>query len=224
MVFGSIAALYSRADLAGGLKESGAATAPQARRNLVRSALIAAQVAFSYILLIGAGLMVHSLIQLEQVDPGFVPQKVLAVGFDLKWSSYNKPEKTRSFASACWQSGVSARRVRGRGLIQLSAGSGHFRHERHGSDVPRRRRRAVGCRNAASRIYPRRHSWLFPDARNSAGRWPRFSRSDNEEALSVAVISRSLARRRWGTQDPVGRRITFDNGKNGPPSSAWSAT
>ena len=64
----------------------------------MRSALIAAQVAFSYVLLIGAGLMVHSLIQLERVDPGFAPEHLFAVGIDLNFTKYPDPPSRRMAA------------------------------------------------------------------------------------------------------------------------------
>jgi len=80
------------------LKEGGRANAERSRR-LVRSLLIAAQVAFSYVLLIGAGLMVHSLIQMNRVDAGFVPQRVFAVGFDRNWSTYRTMEQRRTYSN-----------------------------------------------------------------------------------------------------------------------------
>jgi len=40
-----------------------------------------------------------------------------------------------------------------------------------------------------------------------------FREDDNQGAERVAVISRSLARQRWGSQDPAGRRVTFNDGK-----------
>jgi putative ABC transport system permease protein len=214
IVFGSMSALYSRADLATSLKESGLQLAPGARRNLLRGALIAAQVAFSYVLLIGAGLMVRSFIQLQRVDPGFVPQKVLAVSFDLNWSSYNKPEKTRSVSKRLLakmesQPGVSAAAVSSSfpldpDIFGMNGMDQTFRLE--GAVQSDAEAQPVAAIRAATPGYFQTLGIPLISGRV-------FHESDNEESLPVAVISRSLARKRWGTQDPVGRRITFDNGK-----------
>jgi putative ABC transport system permease protein len=95
---GTLAAMQTRSSLSVSLKQEAAQSAPRASRSLVRSALIAAQVAFSYVLLIGAGLMVNSLIKLQSVDPGFVPQRVFAVGVDLNFTRYGDPKTRRAAA------------------------------------------------------------------------------------------------------------------------------
>jgi putative ABC transport system permease protein len=41
-----------------------------------------------------------------------------------------------------------------------------------------------------------------------------FTEADETEVQQVAVINQTLARHRWGKEDPVGRRISFDQGKN----------
>ena len=69
---------------------------PALRAGMVRKVLIAAQVAFSYMLLIGAGLMVNSLVRLERVDPGFATQRVFAVSFDLNFTRYPNPASQRT--------------------------------------------------------------------------------------------------------------------------------
>src|SRR5258708_4808791 len=77
IVFGSVSALATRKDVAPHLREgSTQATAGRSRR-LVRDLLIVAQVAFSFMLLVGARLLMRSLTKLEQADPGFVPQRGL---------------------------------------------------------------------------------------------------------------------------------------------------
>jgi putative ABC transport system permease protein len=40
-----------------------------------------------------------------------------------------------------------------------------------------------------------------------------FAETDNEKALPVAVINQSTARHRWGDEDPIGRRVSFDRGQ-----------
>ena len=62
-------------------------------RNRTRSLLVVFESAIAVMLLIGAGLLVRSLIALQQVDPGFDPNNVLTLRVDLARSKYNTPEK-----------------------------------------------------------------------------------------------------------------------------------
>ena len=215
VVFGSMAALYSRTDLAHGLKEGGLQLAPEGRRNLVRSALIAAQVAFSYILLIGAGLMVRSFIQLARVDAGFVPQRVFAVSFDLNWSRYTKPEQIRSVADRLLeklqpQPGVlSAALSSSFPLDPDTIGTNGWSQTFQIEGIPRSDAETppVAAMRAATTDYFRTLGIPLVSGRT-------FRESDTPEALPVGVISRSLAHRRWGARDPVGRRVSFDKGEH----------
>ena len=86
IVFGTVSALFSRVNLTSGLKE-GTAGAGQ-HRNRIRSMLIVSQVAFSFVLLIGAGLMLRSLFKMLAVNPGFKSQHVLAMKINFNWSKY----------------------------------------------------------------------------------------------------------------------------------------
>src|SRR6202030_3563012 len=79
------------------LKEGGSQSTLGFVRGRLRSALIVAQVAVSFLLLIGAGLTVRSLINLQRVDPGFRPENVLTVQFSLDFSRYTSDDKTLGF-------------------------------------------------------------------------------------------------------------------------------
>jgi putative ABC transport system permease protein len=214
VVFGSLAALYSRTDLATGLK-AGVQRAAEGRRNLVRSALIAAQVAFSYVLLIGAGLMVRSFIQLARVDGGFVPQRVLAVSFDLNWSRYTKPEQIRSVADRLIekvqvQPGVLSAALSSSFPLDpdtLGTNGWSLTFQIEGIPHSDAETPPVAAIRAATPDYFRTLGIPLVSGRT-------FRESDTPEALLVAVISRSLAHRRWGALDPVGRRVSFDNGEH----------
>jgi putative ABC transport system permease protein len=82
-LFGTVPALRaSRPDLADVLRSSGR-TPGLSGGNLLRSAVVVAEVALSFVLLIGGGLMVRSFIELSRIHPGYDPKGVLTfqVGF-----------------------------------------------------------------------------------------------------------------------------------------------
>jgi len=82
VLFGTLPALRAtRIDLSPALKE-GKGMASIARRSALARALIVSQVALSLVLLIGAGLFLHTLAKLAQVDTGFNKQNVLLFGID----------------------------------------------------------------------------------------------------------------------------------------------
>ncbi|MEO8595618.1 MAG: ABC transporter permease [Candidatus Solibacter sp.] len=88
LIFGLVPALQtSRLDIRGVLNESGRGIAG-GRRNWTRGALVAAEVALSLVLLIGAGLMVRTLGWLNSLNPGFDTHNVLAAEASLQDARY----------------------------------------------------------------------------------------------------------------------------------------
>lgn len=63
----------------------------------VREALVAAEVALAFALLIGAGLMIRSIIRLYQIDAGFDPNHVLTAQLSLPSARYPKVEQRMAF-------------------------------------------------------------------------------------------------------------------------------
>ncbi len=66
-------------------------------RRRIREGLIAAQVAISFVLLIGAGLMVRSFVKLRAVDAGFDAERVLTAVVDLDWVKYDNGAERRNY-------------------------------------------------------------------------------------------------------------------------------
>ena len=100
LLFGLAPALRTmNVNLNDSLKEGVRGAGESVVRNRTRSLLVVFESAVAVMLLIGAGLLVRSLIALQRVDPGFDANNVLTMRIDLGRSKYDTPEKTANF----WQ-------------------------------------------------------------------------------------------------------------------------
>jgi macrolide transport system ATP-binding/permease protein len=87
ILFGLVPALQAtKPDLIPALKD--AASQSGVRRSLLRNGLVVAQIAVSLLLLIAAGLTLRALQRLRAMNPGFNPENVLMMNFDLKLQGY----------------------------------------------------------------------------------------------------------------------------------------
>jgi putative ABC transport system permease protein len=216
ILFGTIAALFSRNNLTSGLKEGSAGAGAGRSRNRVRGALIVSQVAFSFMLLIGAGLMLRSFAKLQQVNPGFVPQRVLAMRVTYNWSKYAGKDQYALAAkklldhvqaepgvlSAAVSSGyplepelVSAGPTGNVNTFQIEA-----RLLQPGEAPP------VSSTSAASPGYFKTLGIPL-----LAGR--EFADTDDGKAPNVVIINESLKRQLWPHEDPLGKRVSYDEAK-----------
>ena len=99
IVFGLIPALHAgRVDLHESLKDGGRSVSGGGGRT--RAVLVAAQVALSLVLLVGAGLLLKSFARLQQVDLGFDPEGVLTARVTLPEARYATPEQQVAFFDA----------------------------------------------------------------------------------------------------------------------------
>ena len=99
VVFGLVPALQSsKADLNETLKESGRGSVG-ARRRLLGNSLVIAEIALSFVLLIGAGLLINSILRLQRVNPGFRTDHILTLQISLPETKYpqTRPELITAF-------------------------------------------------------------------------------------------------------------------------------
>jgi putative ABC transport system permease protein len=211
LAFGIAPALSARANVTTALKEGGAQTTDSGTVHWFRNVLTVAQVAVSFMLLVGAGLLLASFYKLQQVDPGFRPENVLTAEVFPNWSKYRTPESRRRLFT-----GVLERIESRPGVLSAAAAS----------DVPLEGQPA---RQQAFEIEGRRYEDpnLRPELEQrvaSPGYFETigvgllsgraFTNLDDEEGLGVAIISRSLAQRHWPDSDPVDRRVTLNGGRD----------
>jgi hypothetical protein len=92
---------------------------PGARRQRLRGALVVAEVALAVILLTGAGLMLRSLWNLQRINLGFNPDRVLTMRLALPAAQYDTPAKVIEFYDRLLQDVRATAGVESAGLLRL---------------------------------------------------------------------------------------------------------
>jgi len=96
LLFGLAPALRAaRGDADGALRAGRGCISPGGRR--LRGALVSGQVALSFALLVGAGLLVRSFDAMTQVEPGYTVDGIATASIDLPTARYDTPERRRAF-------------------------------------------------------------------------------------------------------------------------------
>ena len=206
LAFGVLPALQaSRVDLNDGLKEGARATAG-ARRSLVRGALVAAEVALSLVLLVGAGLLIKSFIRLSAVDLGFDPQQVVAADISLPYGSYNSPARRVEFFRQLMTRVEALPGVSSVAVSQSVPLSG----EEHGVQFTVGGGQPSPCAVKLGAIQ-HRVSAQYLDVMGVRLRKGRgLTEHDTGEAPGVALINETLARQCFPGQEPIGKQIILD--------------
>lgn len=208
VAFGVMPAFYSQKDLTASVKEGGCRSTAASGR--ARSFLIVVQVAVSFVLLIGAGLMARSLIKLQQVDPGFSPDRVLSMRINPNWSKYTTGQQYKEFFDKLLKRVQSNPEVLSAAVASTyplnpeAIEKGPWRRNFHlenrgiakGESLPQADYRVV------SPDY-------FRTLRMHTVRGRTFTERDDVTAPMVAIINESMARHRWGDEDPIGKRISL---------------
>ncbi len=226
LVFGLLPALSfgkgSKQSLAAALKEDGGRSTA-AGKNRVRGLLTVAQVAISFTLLIGAGLMLRSLIKLQQVEPGFDPGNTLVMRLAPNWSRFinNDPKNPNATTAqyAAYFKRLLERVKQQPGVAEAAVSSTYPLNPAGITRGPNTVSILVEGKppdngQAAPQVDARAVS---PAYFSTAGvpllRGRAFTEADELNAPQVSIVNEAAARHRWGNEDPVGKRVSFDNGQ-----------
>ena len=212
IVFGLAPAFVaSRADLSAGLRERGGTGGVTWRR--FRSGLIVAEVALSMLLLVGAGLMIRTVLALQTMPLGFEPARVTTFRVSLPFTRYRRPEDWSAFVRQLEQRLGALPGVRAVGTADAVPASGSGGLEAFALEAARETQ-AWGSRTAAYRtVTPGYFSALSVPLR--AGR--ALSDADVAERPRAVVVDEALAVQLWPNESPIGRRLEvsvslFDRG------------
>jgi len=162
--------------------------------------LIVAEVALSVVLLMGAGVMVQSLLALRNVDAGFNPASVLTLRASLPESRYDTPDKLLAFFDTALQRIRALPGVQSAGGIDdlpiLGGSQQPIVLEGHAELLPRDQP-TVAVRKVTRGYF---ESMQIPILRG---------RDVADGDKEVMLVSRSAAKLLWGDTDPIGRRVTL---------------
>jgi predicted permease len=216
LVFGLVPALRGSASTPQAALGGGERTASAgASRLRFRRVLVAAEVALTVVLVVGAGLMARSLTRLMSVDPGFAPDGLLLGRVSLPASDYPDAERIELFyetlvtrlAAAPGVAGVSAGSA-----VPIVSSQGVWDFELDG--VPQPAAGAPAWNAAIAFVRPGYFDLLgIPVVRGRA-----FEDTDDAGRQTVAIINQALADRFFPGEDPIGRRLRIA-GDDGRP---WS--
>jgi predicted permease len=192
----------SQIDLASALKSESTGVVGGGRRAVVRSALVVVQVALSFVLLVGAGLLVQSLRALQNTSPGFSTNGVLATTIDFAAAGYN-PQRIKGFQDELID------RLQALGGVESAAfaRTAPFTY-RSNSSAPIA---VEGYETPPDQQLNADYNEIGPAYLATMGiplvSGREFTRADNETAPPAAVINEFMAAQYWRGQDAVGRRF-----------------
>src|SRR5579872_49633 len=198
----------------------------QSSRRIGRG-IVAAQIAITLILVVGAGLLGRSLLKVLEVDPGFRVDKVVTMDVSLPWVQDPKAKAGRAifFASLIdrLKQIPGVRKVGATTAVPMDGGlpNGGFLLMTQ-DELPKTPLSDEALSREFDRLFQQKErlgdadfcvatDGYFQVLGIPLVRGRMFDERDTADAPHVAVISESLARERWPGQDPIGHTIQFGN-------------
>jgi len=202
MLFALMPAIHaSHVDLSGALKTDGGGVVAGSSRSRLRSALVLVQISLSFVLLAGTGLLLQSLQRMQKTSPGFSTDVIVASA-DLVSAGYNL-ERAKAFDTQLLD---RVREIPGVESVTLSRlqpfSYGVF------STAPLT---IDGYQTAPDEQLNSSYLEVGEDYFKTlgvpivAGR--EFQRTDDENAVPVAIINETMAAKYWPRKDPIGQRL-----------------
>lgn len=202
MLFGLMPALdASNVDLAGSLKSEGGAVVG-ARRNWLRSALVILQVSLTFLLLVGAGLLIRSVQRLRNSPPGFTTKGVLLTSVNLFVSGYDLP-RAKDFQERFMDRLLAVPGVKSAAYARIAP----FSFKSYSQD-------AIGVDGYEAPpgqqpnvAYDEVSPGFFATLGIPLIEGRDFTRADDASSLPVAIVNEAMVTQYWHGENPVGKRL-----------------
>ncbi|HWB82806.1 MAG TPA: ABC transporter permease [Bryobacteraceae bacterium] len=203
LLFGLVPAIQTaRTDIVEPLKDSGRGISGGFRHGKLRNALVVTEVALSLVLLVGAGLLMHSFVKLQRVDLGFNPENILVSRLPFPRGQYKAAIQKQQFFSQLLQRLAAAP-----GVIAATETSALPPYGGIQSDI-----------NIPGKVHNEKWNIVcqlvsegyFPTLQLRLLRGRTLSEAEVSGARRVAVVNETLVKKFFGTDDPMGRQIRIN--------------
>jgi predicted permease len=220
LLFGLAPALRSsKSDLSEAVREGGRGSGAGIRTHRLRDALIVSELAIAVVLMIGAGLLLRTLLDLLKENPGFNPSHVVVASVNLPYPN----DPTRDPYLTIAQQGTFYRE-----LSRRVSGIPGIERAGFVSDLPTAGSPfsdfAVGIEGRPARSGEELRAepivigpGYFSVMQVPLARGREFTEDDKDGNLPVAIVDESTARLYWPDLDPLGRRLHLGQ----DPTSPW---
>ena len=204
VVFGLVPAIQtSKIDLNETLKESGR-SGSHARRNRIGSVLMVSEIALSFMLLVGAGLLIKSFIRLREVNPGFNPSNMLTMRVSLPAGKYQQGEpRVQVYGQVLERISNLPGVASAAAVLSLPLRADTFNlgrgYLREGDPATSEAARNANFLTVTPAYFDTMQIPL------KAGRG--FTEQDTNDAPKVVIVNETMARQLWPGESPVGRKI-----------------
>jgi putative ABC transport system permease protein len=204
LIFGLAPALQSaRLDLNEVLKEGGRQTTGGVGHRL-RSALVVGEIALAVVLLVGAGLMMKSLLRLLQTNVGFNTENLLTMSVVLPPAKYTEANQRINFNTQLQERVRSLPGVTGAGTVDILPlnGGNTTRFNIDGDPLPPPGKETEANTRVVNDSYFQTLGIPLIAGRN-------FDERDKPNGPTVVIIGKTIADRLFAGRDPVGKRLRY---------------
>ncbi len=216
ILFGLLPAVTtSRTNLATALKEGSAGAGVGRSSMRLRRGLIVAEITLAMVLVAGASLMLRSLFEIQKVDLGFDPDRLLTIAITPSESDYPAMDEVEAYFERALTELEALPGVRAAGAVNplpLNHETFQAQFARPGHEPPTVEDWPTTLSGRASPGY-----FTAMDIPVLQGR--TFNKADRPEAMPVVIVSRLLADRHWEGESPIGHTILY-----GDPQEPIEAT
>ncbi len=202
-LFGLVPALgMSKPGLTDALKGSGRGSTESARGHRLRGFLVTAEFSLAFVLVIGAGLMIRTLVRITRFNLGFNPHNVLTLRIPLRGPQYQEQRsKSRFFEQLLGR--VEALP----GVVCASVSRGLPIEGQYGMDFvieenPKPRPEEMPAANYLL-VAPRYFRTMGIPLRQGRA----FTAADLQDSQRVVIVNEELVRQYWPGQNPLGKRL-----------------